>query len=126
MEEEWWSSVLKGDCMWVTHTSCTRVCINTQEWQGQDEVEVKSMIDIVLVKKDMPHYVQEEVVDGTRRIRNEKLREHQYRDGYSKSLERERIEWDGESNVEYTWKKVKQPMADSEIVLWLSESREGG
>ena len=26
---------------------------------GQDEVEAKSMIDLVLVKKDMLHYVQD-------------------------------------------------------------------
>ena len=29
-EEEWWSSVLKGGCVWVTHTSYTR---------GQDGVD---------------------------------------------------------------------------------------
>ena len=32
--EEWWSSVLKGGCLWVTHTSNTRICISTQGWQG--------------------------------------------------------------------------------------------
>ena len=30
MEEEWWSSVLKGGCVWVTHTSNIRVYISTQ------------------------------------------------------------------------------------------------
>ena len=31
---------------------------SSQGWQGvQDRVEVKSMIDLVLVKKDMLHYV---------------------------------------------------------------------
>ena len=30
MEGEWWSSVLKGCCVWVTHTSNTRVCTSTQ------------------------------------------------------------------------------------------------
>ena len=40
-----------------------------------------------------------EVVDGARSIRSEKLREHQYRKGYAKSLEEKRLEWDGENNV---------------------------
>ena len=60
--------------------------------RGQGGVEVKSMIDLVLVKKDMLHYVQEEVVDGIRRMRSEKPREHQYRDGYSRSLESKSVE----------------------------------
>ena len=34
MVEEWRSSVLKGDCIWVTHTLSTGVCISTQGWQG--------------------------------------------------------------------------------------------
>ena len=33
-----------------------------------------------------------EVVDGTRRIRSEKLREHQYREEYTRSLEGKRVE----------------------------------
>ena len=31
----------------------------TRAAKGQDRVEVKSMIDLVLVKKDMLHYVQD-------------------------------------------------------------------
>ena len=50
-----------------------------------------------------------EVVDGARRIRSEELREHQYREGYSTSLERKRVEWDGETNVEH----VKWAMVES-------------
>ena len=42
--------------MLVTHTSSTRFWINTQ---GQDVVEVKSMIDLVLVKKDMLCFVHD-------------------------------------------------------------------
>ena len=34
MGEEWWSSVLQEGCVWITHTSNTRICINTQGWQG--------------------------------------------------------------------------------------------
>ena len=30
MEEECWSSVLKGGCVWVTLTLSTRIYINTQ------------------------------------------------------------------------------------------------
>ena len=42
----------------------------------------------------------EESSSGARRTRIEKLREHQYREGYARSLERKRVEWDGENNVE--------------------------
>ena len=78
--------------------------------RGQDEVKVKDMIDLVLVKRDIMHYVQDlvkgmgqclsghhvvlckvrlvgawikrrEVVDGARRFKNEKLWEHQFRKG---------------------------------------------
>ena len=41
-----------------------------------------------------------EVGVEAKRIRSEKLREHQYREGYARSLERKRVEWDGENNVE--------------------------
>ena len=32
-------------------------------------------------------------MDRARRVRSEKLREHQYREGYAKSLERKRIKY---------------------------------
>ena len=85
--------------------------------RDQDRVEVKSMTDLVFVKKDMLRYVQDvrvvrgigrglsdhhvvlskvrlvkawinrrEVV-GARGIRCEKLRKHQYREGYARFLE---------------------------------------
>ena len=38
-------------------------------------------------------------VDGARRIRNEKLKEHQYREGYARSLEGKKVEWDRENNL---------------------------
>ena len=91
--------------------------------RDQDGVEVKTMIDLVLVKKDMLRFVQDvraargmgqgpsdylavlynirlvwawikrrEVLDGARRIRSEKLREHQDREGYARSLEGKRVE----------------------------------
>ena len=41
-------------------------------------------------------------MDGARRIRSEKLREHQYK-GYAGSLEGKRVQWDGENNVEHMW-----------------------
>ena len=52
MKEEWCSSVLKRGFIWLTHErkslhKYTRVA------RGQDGVEVKSMIDLVLVKRDM-------------------------------------------------------------------------
>ena len=44
-----------------------------------------------------------EVVVGVRRIRREKLREHQYREGYARFFEGKGVKWDGESYVEYMW-----------------------
>ena len=49
---------VNGDYVWVILTSSTRVCINITGARGQDEVEVINMTDLVLVKKDMLHYVQ--------------------------------------------------------------------
>ena len=43
------------------------------------------------------------VVKGARRIRNEKLREHQYRERYARCLENMTAEWDEESNIEHLW-----------------------
>ena len=57
IEEEWLTSEVRGGCVWVTHTSNTTACRSTQG--GQDQVEVKSMIDLVLVKKDKLYYVQD-------------------------------------------------------------------
>ena len=39
------------------------------------------------------------MVFEVRRIISEKLREHQYREGYARSLEGKRVEWDGHINV---------------------------
>ena len=39
------------------------------------------------------------VVVEARRIRSEKLREHLYKEGYARSLEGKRVEWDRENNV---------------------------
>ena len=48
------------------------------------------------------------MVDGARKIRCEKLREHQYTEGYARSLEEK-----GENNVEYMWEQVKRAMVES-------------
>ena len=49
----------EGNCVWLIHTLSTGVCITTQGVaRGSHGVEVKSMIDLVLVKKDMLRYVQ--------------------------------------------------------------------
>ena len=55
---------------------------------------------------------REEVVDGARRIRNEKLREHQNREGCARSLDGKTVEWDGEKNVEHMWEQVKRAMVE--------------
>ena len=53
------------------------------------------------------------VVIGARRIRSEKLREHQYREGYTRSLEGKELEWNGDNNVEHMWEHVKRAMVES-------------
>ena len=52
------------------------------------------------------------VVEATG-IRSEKLREHQYREGYARSLEGKGVEWDGDNNVEHMWEQVKRGMVES-------------
>ena len=46
-------------------------------------------------------------MDGARRIRSEKLREHQYREENARSLEGRRVEWKGENHVEHIWEQMK-------------------
>ena len=52
-------------------------------------------------------------MDRPRRVRSEKLREHQYRVGYARSLEGKRIELEGVNNVEHMWEQVKRVMVES-------------
>ena len=123
MEEEWRSSVLKGECVLVTYFEHRSLHKYTRVARGQGRVEVKSTKYLVMVKKDMLHYVQDvkamrgmvqshsdhhvvllEVglvgswikrrmaVDRARKIINKKLTEHQYRKGYTRSLEVKRVE----------------------------------
>ena len=40
---------------------------------------------------------------GARRIKSEKLREHQNREGYARSLEGKKLDRDGDNNVEHMW-----------------------
>ena len=61
-----------------------------------------------------------EAVVGARRIRSEKLREHQYRERYIRSLEGKGVEWDGDNNVEHMWEQVKRAMVESAREVWLS------
>ena len=53
------------------------------------------------------------MVVGARRIRNEKMREHRYREGYARSFEGKGVEWDGENNVEHMWEQAKWTMVES-------------
>ena len=54
-----------------------------------------------------------EVVVRARKIRSEKLGEHQYREGSAKSLEWKGVEWDGDNNVKHMWEQVKRAMVGS-------------
>ena len=59
MVEEWYISALKGDCVKVIHTLRTEFAEVHKGGKGQDGVEVKSMIDLVLMKKEMLRYVKD-------------------------------------------------------------------
>ena len=62
------------------------------------------------------------MVVGARRITSKKLREHQYREGYDRSLEGKELEWDGDDNIEHMWEQVKRPMVESARSIRLSKS----
>ena len=65
----WWvwsfmrKMIMVGGCavrrLSVSNTLSTRVCIHTRVARGQDGVEVKSMMDLVLVKEVMLRYVHD-------------------------------------------------------------------
>ena len=61
-------------------------------------------------------------MDGARRIRREKLREHQYREEYTRSQEGKRVEWDGENNVKYMWELVKWAMVENAREVCVAQS----
>ena len=60
MVEEWWSSVPKGYLcvgnIYFNHRSLHKY---KRVAMGQDGVEVKSIIDLMLVKEDMLRYMQD-------------------------------------------------------------------
>ena len=71
MGEEYCSSVLNGLCVGSTYFEHKKLHKYTRVAWSQDGVEVKSMIDLVLVKKDMLSFVEDmtAVRDGKRHIR---------------------------------------------------------
>ena len=64
-------------------------------------------------------------MDVARRIRSEELRK-QYREGYARSLEGKRVEWDGENYVEHMCEQVKQAMVKSTREVCGLKRVEGG
>ena len=48
-----------------------------------------------------------------RRIRSKKLGEHQYREGYVRSLEEKGVEFDRDNKVEDMWEQVKRAMMEN-------------
>ena len=52
------------------------------------------------------------MVVGARRIKSKKLREDQYREGYTRSLEGKSVEGDGDNNIEHMWEQVKWTMVE--------------
>ena len=59
MVEEWWSLAKKVDFVWVTYFKNRSLHKFPRVARGRDGVEIKSMIDLVLVKRDMLRYVQD-------------------------------------------------------------------
>ena len=53
------------------------------------------------------------MVVRARRIRSEKMREYQYREGYVRSLKGKRIKRVGDNNFGHMWEQVKRPMVES-------------
>ena len=53
-----------------------------------------------------------------RRIRRGKMREHQYREGYARSLEGKGVEWDGDDNVKHIWDQVKWEILWNLIIIY--------
>ena len=53
------------------------------------------------------------MVVEARSIRSEKLTEHQYREGYARSLEGKAVQLDGDNNVEHMWDQVKRSTVES-------------
>ena len=56
---------------------------------------------------------------------SKKLREHQYREGYARSLEGKRVKWDGDDNVEHMWEQVKWAMVENARVVCVLVRLEG-
>ena len=52
------------------------------------------------------------MVVGARRI-SEKMMEHLHREGYARSLEEKKVEWDGDNNIKHIWEQVKWAMGES-------------
>ena len=131
-------------CVGNTYFKHTKLLKYTRVARGQDGEEIKNMIDLVLLKRDMLRYVQymwavkeigrgtlgnyvimckvrflgawtkrRKVVVGARRIKSENLREHQYREGYVRSLEGKGVKWDGDNDVDHMWEHVKRAMVES-------------
>ena len=59
MVEEWWSFAQKGDCVWLTYFEHRSLHKYTRVARGQDGLEIKSMVDLVLMKRDILRYVQD-------------------------------------------------------------------
>ena len=43
------------------------------------------------------------MVVGARGIRREKLKKHQYREEYARSLKGKGVEWDGDNDINHMW-----------------------
>ena len=99
--------------------------------RGQDGVEIKSMTDLVLVKRDILRYVQDvRVVRGMGqgltdhhvvlykvRLVGEWIKNRDMVAG-ARRIKSKRVKWDGDNNVEYMWEEVKWAMVESGRELW--------
>ena len=54
------------------------------------------------------------MVNWVRRIRSEKLKEHQYMEECAWGLESKKVDWNEGGNIEQIWQQAKREMVDSE------------
>ena len=118
----------RGLCMGNTYFKHRTLHKYTRVARSQDEVEIKSMIDLVLAKRDMLQDVR--VVRGLGRG----LSGHHVilckvrlvgKEGYAWSLEGRGVEWDGDDNVKHMWEQVKRAMVGNAREVYGSVRMEG-
>ena len=87
--------------------------------KGSEKNRTRALWSLYCTASVGPWINRRDRVNGTRRTRIKRLREHQYRERYTRCLLSRRVGWGEESNVEHRWERVKRA---SKRGTWLSES----